>query len=500
MSFSSHGKTKSLLGAGNNASIESPQIIMDSPSPSEGPLPRNARKKSKLTVFDLMRDVTNRSSLYVLFVLLITYMFNQLDRYLQPITAADMQTDQGWGDGNGEGHKEDILVGAVFTACYLPFGIPMGFLSDRFPSYKKYLLAMVFGIWSLATLLTGFTTSYYQVAIARIFLAIGEAGCTPIAGSIISDHFSHGARTTALGIYNWGIYTGYSLANGVANVLADETNWRLVWWVFGASGLVWTIFVLLIPKPTQPLMVPRASHKSSYDATDSRTNTLCQVVKYFATTPSLIILLTASLIRNAGGVVWAVTAKIFFENVDNESGTSQAMFMQWIPLIGGCFGALLGGFISDRFVARSQPSKRLLILVASNLIASPFAFLVLWLPPPYCYLMLIPLNVIGEMWISITISLVIDLVPNRIKTIGLSIYFSWIGIAGFFPLLVTPLQNLFCPHSNPSCSKGLQWALVVLFPGLYVLSSLIFFASMLFLKRDKKKAKMQYVHAIRLNS
>ncbi len=84
----------SLLGAAKRS--DGSNVVIDSPSPSEH-FTANARKKSKLTVWDLIRTSSNRSSLFVLWVLLITYMFSQVDRYLQAITAEDMQQDQNWG-------------------------------------------------------------------------------------------------------------------------------------------------------------------------------------------------------------------------------------------------------------------------------------------------------------------------------------------------------------------------------------------------------------------
>ncbi len=50
-----------------------------------------------------------------------------------------------------------------------------------------------------------------------------EAGCTPFATSLIADYFTEGHRAAALGVYNWGIYVGYSLAYAVGNsvVVAD---------------------------------------------------------------------------------------------------------------------------------------------------------------------------------------------------------------------------------------------------------------------------------------
>jgi len=253
--------------------------------------------------------------------------------------------------------------------------------------------------------------------------------------------------------------------------------------------MVWSALVLTIPTAHRPRNNSVQAQRRKSSGSDPKKATVCSIVKYFVSTPSLIILLIASLIRNAGGYVWAYNAATFFENVDDQSGDQQAVYMQWIPLIGGCFGALFGGFISDRFVKKSEPWKRLLILVASNVIAAPFAFFALVLPAPWCYLMLIGSNVIGEMWVGICIALVIELVPSAMKTTALSIYFLWIGIGGFFPLLVTPIQTFFCGDEPASCNKGLQWALIILFPGLYLLSSLIFFVSLVFLKRDTERAR-----------
>eukprot|EP00486_Rosalina_sp_Unknown_P003867 CAMPEP_0201565442 /NCGR_PEP_ID=MMETSP0190_2-20130828/4559_1 /ASSEMBLY_ACC=CAM_ASM_000263 /TAXON_ID=37353 /ORGANISM="Rosalina sp." /LENGTH=154 /DNA_ID=CAMNT_0047982943 /DNA_START=21 /DNA_END=482 /DNA_ORIENTATION=+ len=148
---SKDGKNHSLLGAASNQdSLDGNDVIIDSPSPSEGPLSKNNNKKRSgkgVTVWDLIKSKQYRTSLYVLWVLLITYMFSQVDRYLQAITASNMQKDQGWGTGNGEGYQEDLLVGVVFTIVYLPTGIPMGFLADRYSAQKKYILAAAFALW-----------------------------------------------------------------------------------------------------------------------------------------------------------------------------------------------------------------------------------------------------------------------------------------------------------------------------------------------------------------
>lgn len=46
----------------------------------------------------------------------------------------------------------------------------------------------------------------------------------------------------------------------------------------------------------------------------------------------------------------------------------------------------------------------------------------LLLPPPAAFIMLIPNNLIGEMWIGVTLTVVIELVPGNIRTSAIAIY------------------------------------------------------------------------------
>jgi hypothetical protein len=47
-----------------------------------------------------------------------------------------------------------------------------------------------------------------------------EAGCGPFAVSILTDYFTPETRGFALGIYNWGIYFGYSMSYAFGNFIS----------------------------------------------------------------------------------------------------------------------------------------------------------------------------------------------------------------------------------------------------------------------------------------
>ena len=63
------------------------------------------------------------------------------------------------------------------------------------------------------TALSGIVTNYGQLLAARIGVAVGEAGGSPPAHSIISDVFPRKSRATALATYslgiNFGVLAGY---------------------------------------------------------------------------------------------------------------------------------------------------------------------------------------------------------------------------------------------------------------------------------------------------
>ncbi len=108
--------------------------------------------------------------------------------------------------------------------------------------------------------------------------------------------------------------------------------------------------------------------------------TYLEIFRFWSTSPSLILLCIVGGIRNAGGYVWAYQCSKYFKGVRNVSDGAYSIYMLWIPLIGGSMGAVLGGFISDKFV-RARATMR----------ASLASFLVLCLSPaPLCSLFVAP--------------------------------------------------------------------------------------------------------------
>lgn len=450
----------------------------------------------------------------VLLLLLLAYMLNQLDRYTVAIVSRHIEHDLEFGekacllpldkpdlagntslskfcanftsadtcgahasddcawDYDGKGIEYQVLAGTVFTVIYTIAGIPMGWLAER--KSRKNLLALSLLVWSVATILTGTTQAYWQIVLTRLLLGFAVAGCTPFAASLIADYFGAETRGTALGIYNFGIYTGYSLSFAIGNGIEEALNWRWVFYICGIPGIILCFVIFFVVKePVRGGLEKGTQAKAS-------PYSLKQTLMFFLKAKSLILLCIAGAIRNAGGYVWALETTVFLENHYFLSKGEINKYMSWIPLVGGSLGALLGGMISDRVLKTRGPTARIWVLVITQILATPFAAGALFMPVPWNFISLIPANVIGEAWVGVTLAVVIELVPVPMRTTSVAIYLFIISvIGGNMNLLIPPLTKVM----------SLQYALLIMYPGFFALSAVLFLITLFSLKSDIRKAQ-----------
>ncbi|MEL7453695.1 MAG: MFS transporter, partial [Pseudomonadota bacterium] len=156
---------------------------------------------------------------------------NFIDRTLiavvaQPIIESFELTDFQW----------SLVYGLPFALFYAAMGLPIAMWADRANRVKIISLCIV--VWSLATALCGIATGFFLLVSFRIGVAIGEAGGTPPANSIIGDYFKPVSRSTALGIYSMGVTLGSVLANLFGGPIAAMQGADFGNWV-GSIGLGW---------------------------------------------------------------------------------------------------------------------------------------------------------------------------------------------------------------------------------------------------------------------
>ena len=175
---------------------------------------------------------------YVLILLMLVYTLNFIDRTLiavvaQPIIESFQLTDAQWG----------LLYGPPFAIFYAIMGLPIALWADR--SNRVHIISLCIVLWSIMTALCGVALGFVSLLMFRIGVAIGEAGCTPPANSLIGDYFIARKRATALGVYSMGVTLGSVLANVFGGPIAQMEGSDVGAWLDGTvlswlfSGLEW---------------------------------------------------------------------------------------------------------------------------------------------------------------------------------------------------------------------------------------------------------------------
>lgn len=194
---------------------------------------------------------------YALFVLVLVYIVNFVDRQILSILVSDIKQDFGVSDA-----QIGFLYGTAFAIFYALFGIPFGRLADSWNRVR--LMALGLALWSLMTALSGFANSFGMLAAARIGVGIGEASASPAAYSMISDSFPKERRATALSLYSSGLYIGGAVSLPIGGLVLSRWNsafpdfaaaplglagWQAAFLAVGIPGLLLAIWVLSLREP-----------------------------------------------------------------------------------------------------------------------------------------------------------------------------------------------------------------------------------------------------------
>ena len=188
---------------------------------------------------------TKQYRTFALLLLTLVYGFNFIDRQIMGILAPFIQKDLGLTNT-----ELGLLIGLAFAVFYTFVAIPIAWLADRFN--RVNILSIALATWSAFTALTGLANNFFQVALARMGVGIGEAGGSPPSHSIISDMYPKEERASALGVYSMGIPLGimaaYFVTASLMDVSEDQVNWRQIFIFLGLTGIVLAVVVKLVLK------------------------------------------------------------------------------------------------------------------------------------------------------------------------------------------------------------------------------------------------------------
>ena len=301
----------------------------------------------------------------MLWILLIVYIFNFLDRQIVNILAEPIKADLGLSDT-----ELGLLAGPAFAVFYALLGIPIARYADKEGSNRVRLISLALAIWSAMTAMCGLAQNFVQLLFARIGVGIGEAGCTPAAHSLISDSVAPAKRSSAIAFYGLGVPIGSLLGLIIGGIVNDLYGWRIALMLVGAPGLVLALVVLFVMRePRHGRSVEAAATAAAVTPLSARD----AMREIFASRAFVYILIASSVVAflGYGKALWTIS---FFIRSHGLSTTEAGLSMAVVLGLAGVFGTWLGGKMADKFGARDK--RHILTFPAYGMaVAAPVLFL-----------------------------------------------------------------------------------------------------------------------------
>jgi MFS transporter, Spinster family, sphingosine-1-phosphate transporter len=312
---------------------------------------------------------TRSQARFTFTILMIINILNYADRSVLSAVQTKIQIDFGLTN------TELGLLGSSFLFIYAIATLPLGVWADR--SIRKNIVAVCVGIWSVASLLSGFTRNFIQIFITRSFLGIGEAGYAPASLSMIGDLFPREQRGRILSLWSIGNLIGTAIGLIMGGIIADKFGWRWAFYIVGIPGLIAAFFIWRAVEP----------HRGIFDRGEGADDDIAQVhgsigkdfgdaAKKILKIPTYWVLLGAfvfSFFTIGSAQTWITTYLVrAFHLTVATAGTYSGLTL----LIGSLVGTLIGGWLAD-FLQRRFPQGRMLVATFAFLVGAPITLVAL---------------------------------------------------------------------------------------------------------------------------
>ncbi len=360
----------------------------------------------------------------VLFILVVVYAFNFVDRQIVGILAVPIKAELQLSDT-----QLSLMGGLAFALFYTFLGVPIAWLADR--SNRVTIMTIALSVWSAMTAACGLAQNFMQLFAARLGVGVGEAGGVAPAYSLIADYFPPNERARALSIYSFGIPIGSALGILMGGILTSVLDWRSAFIIVGLSGLALApVLKLAVKEPA----------RGGLDAEGASTAPapIAEVVRTLMAKPSfwgLSFAAASSSMMGYGLIFWLPSFLV------RSFGEELPQFFAWLPgfllpanpgpvlyasyfyatmlLVGGTAGIWIGGALADRY----GPDRK-----------AAYA-----LVPAVAFLATIPFYVAGVLAQSLTLAFFVLMVPTALSLV-------WLGP------VITAFQHLVEPNMRATAS------------------------------------------------
>ncbi len=374
-----------------------------------------------------------RGAFYALALLTLVYVLNFLDRSLIYILFTPIKREIALTD------LQLALLGSTsFVIFYTVLGIPFGRLADR--HRRTHLIAGGLAVWSLFSGLTGFADGFWSLFACRVMVGVGEATLGPAAISLLADWFPPRQRATVQAIYSSGIALGSAASFFLGGWLGESLGWRWGFYLLGFPGLLVAVAVALLPEPARGATEAPGATADAPPAV--RTLLRHPVLRWHHLGYALLTIATNS------STIWVPSLLVRVHGL----GLAEAgRWMALAVLVGGLPGTLLGGYLADRFRARS-PGGRMDFGATAALVGAPFWLVLLFGEgAPLLLVANAVLLATGLSFLGGAAADVSDIAGPRQRGLAIAIYYFTVNAIGYglAPPLIGALSDALGAATDP---------------------------------------------------
>lgn len=399
------------------------------------------------------------STHWTLFLLLVVYTMSFTDRQIigilmQPIKDEFKASDTAMG----------LLSGLAFALFYTVLGVPFARYADR--ANRRNFVAWCCGAWSVMTALCGMAVGYWTLALARVGVAVGEAGGTPPSISMVADHYPKAQRGRAMSVYMLGPQLGIIFGLALGGWIAHHHGWRQAFIWMAVPGIVAALLLRFtgVEPPRGQWDGPAAA------APQAAGESFGQVMRDLWRSRAFMRITVAGLMLGFAGYGIGIWTPSFLVRSHGLSLKDAGVVMGLLGGLAAVVGSLTAGWLSDRLAER-DPRWRLGVPILGCALALPAGLLFYLLPAgghwnmggtvvPHAIVAYLVFGVTTVWWMAPVYAALADIVPAQRRTTAMAVFnlgLTMIG-GGLGPLVIGVLSDLIQPQFG---AEALRWSLAL---------------------------------------
>lgn len=409
---------------------------------------------------------------YTLLVLLFVYTMSFIDRQIMGILVQPIKVEFGVSDT-----AMGVLTGLTFSLFYCAMAVPFGRYADR--SNRRNFVGYCCAAWSAMTALCGMATGFWTLALARMGVAVGEAGGGAPSISMIADHYPPQQRGRAMSVYMLGPQLGILFGLTLGGWIAQHHGWRTAFLWMSIPGVLAALMLRFTA------VEPR---RGQWDAADSinvgaAAEPMRVLLRDLWASRAFVRITLACLLMGFTGYGIGIWTPAFLVRSHGMTLQGAGIVMGLIGGVAAALGALTSGWLSDK-LGKRDARWRIAVPMLGCLLSIPSGLAFYLMPAGDAWQvgsMLVPRAVAFYMmfgftavwWTAPVYAVLAELIPPHRRSSGMAIFNLGITMlgGGLGPLLVGVLSDQLVPHFG---NEALRWALAITTGSCFLLGMLAF--------------------------